>query len=200
MTLPNNNLPAPAQPWGREIQRRLQDIEAYVAREQINNRARDKQIANSANRLDSTSVVVANNAQSTETQSQTVLVTGTDASKTNSAVASLTFTKPSWANSARVTCTGVVISSTTNQATAPIVGTMNVRISGTQAQDVGGATSSTSISTHADNQPTTAVQVFSRTFTPGTSFTVDTLVTKDASTTGSQYKVEISASVTWVVL
>lgn len=200
MTLPNSNLPAPAQPWGREVQKRLEAVETYVAAEKVNNRARDKSIANSANRLDQTTVTVVNSAQATETQSLTVAVSGIDAAKTNASIASLTFTKPSWANYARVTCTGVVISKTTNQTTAPIVGTMNVSISGTASQNQGGATSSNDISTYSNNQPTTAMQVFSRSFTPGTTFTVDTLVTKDASIVGSSYKTQISASVTWLVL
>lgn len=200
MTLPISNLPAAAQPWGREIQKRMESAEAYIAAEKVNNRARDKSIANSANRLDSTTVAVVNSAQATETQSLTVLYTGTDAAKTNASVASITFTKPSWANYARVTCTGVVISSTSNQATSGISGTMNVSISGTASQDQGGATSTSDISTYTNNQPTTAVQVFSRSFTPGSTFTVDTLVTKLASATPAQYKAEISASVTWLVL
>jgi hypothetical protein len=200
MTLPISNLPAAAQPWGREIQKRMESAEAYIAAEKVNNRARDKSIANSANRLDQTTVAVVNSAQATETQSLTVSVSGADGSKSNQSLASLTFTKPSWANYARVTCTGVVISKTTNQTTSPIVGTMNVSISGTASQDQGGAISSNDISTYSDNQPTTAVQVFSRSFTPGSTFTVDTLVTKAASLAASSYKVQISASVTWLVL
>lgn len=200
MTLPISNLPAAAQPWGREIQKRMEAAEAYIAAEKVNNRARDKSIANSANRLDQTTVAVVNTAQSTETQSLTVLTSGADGAKTNQSMASLTFTRPSWANYARVTCTGVVISSTTDNAGSPIVGTMNVSISGTAAQDQGGATSSTDISTYSNNQPTTAIQVFSRSFTPGTTFTVDTLVTKSASGAASKYKTEISASVTWLKL
>lgn len=200
MTLPTSNLPAAAQPWGREIQKRMEAAEAYIAAEKVNNRARDKSIANSANRLDSTTVAVVNSAQATETQSLTVAFSGTDGAKTNQSVASLTFTKPSWANYARVTCTGVVISSTADNATYPIIGTMNVSIAGTASQDQGGATSSNNISTYVNNLPTTAVQVFSRSFTPGSTFTVDTLITKNSSNGTSGYKAQIAASVTWLVL
>jgi hypothetical protein len=198
MTLPNSNLPAPAQPWGREIQRRLEAAETYIAAEKVNNRARDKSIANSAGRLDSTSVAVVNTAQSTEVQSSSVVISGNDGAKSNASVVSVTFTKPSWANYCRVACTGTVTSTSTNHASAPITGTMNVSIAGTASQDSGGGTSSNTISTFMDYAPSTGIQTFARSFSPSTTFTVNVLVTKNASVSPAQYKAQILASVTWI--
>jgi hypothetical protein len=52
--IPNSNLPASSQPWGREIQKRLQSLESEVARQKINNNSADSQIQASYKRLDET--------------------------------------------------------------------------------------------------------------------------------------------------
>jgi hypothetical protein len=52
--IPNSNLPAPSQPWGREIQKRLQSLESEVARQKINNNSADAQLQSSYRRIDKT--------------------------------------------------------------------------------------------------------------------------------------------------
>jgi hypothetical protein len=52
--IPNSNLPASSQPWGREIQKRLQILESEVARQKINNNSDNSQIQSSYKRLDET--------------------------------------------------------------------------------------------------------------------------------------------------
>jgi hypothetical protein len=50
--IPNSNLPASSQPWGREIQKRLQSLELEVARQKINNNSADAQLQSSYRRID----------------------------------------------------------------------------------------------------------------------------------------------------
>jgi hypothetical protein len=50
--IPNSNLPASSQPWGREIQKRLQSLESEVARQKINNNSADAQLQSSYRRID----------------------------------------------------------------------------------------------------------------------------------------------------
>jgi hypothetical protein len=52
--IPNSNLPAPSQPWGREIQKRLQSLESEVARQKINSNSADAQLQSSYRRIDKT--------------------------------------------------------------------------------------------------------------------------------------------------
>jgi hypothetical protein len=51
MPFPNNYLPSNAQPWGREVQKRIETTEATVARNERNNDARDTQLASAQFRL-----------------------------------------------------------------------------------------------------------------------------------------------------
>jgi len=51
MPFPNNYLPSNAQPWGREVQKRIETTEATVARNERNNDARDTQLASAQLRL-----------------------------------------------------------------------------------------------------------------------------------------------------
>jgi hypothetical protein len=53
MAFPNNYLPSNAQPWGREVQKRIETTEATVARNERNNDARDTQLASAQARLSS---------------------------------------------------------------------------------------------------------------------------------------------------
>lgn len=51
MTFPNNYLASGSQPWGREVQKRIELAEATIARNEKNNDARDTQLASSQARL-----------------------------------------------------------------------------------------------------------------------------------------------------
>jgi hypothetical protein len=52
--IPNSNLPSSSQPWGREIQKRLQSLEIEVARQKVNSDTADSQLQSSYKRLDNT--------------------------------------------------------------------------------------------------------------------------------------------------
>lgn len=52
MAFPNSNLPTAAQPWGREVQKRIENTEAIVSKNETNNVVRDAQLQNSYDRLD----------------------------------------------------------------------------------------------------------------------------------------------------
>jgi hypothetical protein len=54
MPFPSNFLPANSQPWGREIQKRIEATETTVARNERNNDVRDTQLASAFDRLNST--------------------------------------------------------------------------------------------------------------------------------------------------
>lgn len=159
MTFPNSNLPVDAQRWGREIQKRVETIESSVVANEINNAARDKQLAASYTRLDKTVTELAatqglvdqsSTNLSTITASlddtitqlnaavatgmSTLAYTGADAARTNDPVARFTFVKPSWATKAAVECVASVSAVTTDNAGSPIVGTMTAAIDGVKAK------------------------------------------------------------------
>jgi hypothetical protein len=52
-SFPNSNLPLTSQPWGREVEKRLVDTALTVRSNEINNNARDTQLAASLNRVNS---------------------------------------------------------------------------------------------------------------------------------------------------
>lgn len=159
MIFPNNNLPNDAQPWGREIQKQVESLTNTVVSNDVNNTARDKQLAASVARLDKTVTELAitkgivsgtttdlttinNNISAINTQINSSAVSGVsslayvgvDGAKTDAAISQLTFTKPSWATKATVICTGTVDSITTDQAGNPISGTMTLAIDGVKLQ------------------------------------------------------------------
>jgi hypothetical protein len=54
MSFPNNYLPSNSQAWGREVQKRIENTETAVARNERNNDARDTQLASAFDRLNAT--------------------------------------------------------------------------------------------------------------------------------------------------
>jgi hypothetical protein len=52
--IPNSNLPAPSQPWGRVIENRLKELERSFSLQQKNSSTADSQLQSSYNRLDET--------------------------------------------------------------------------------------------------------------------------------------------------
>lgn len=54
MVYPNSNLPSASQPWGKAIQRDLEKVQALVASNEVNNKARDTQLEKNYKRLDGT--------------------------------------------------------------------------------------------------------------------------------------------------
>jgi hypothetical protein len=52
--IPNSNLPASSQPWGREIQKRIQSLESEILKQKTNSASADSQIESSYKRLDET--------------------------------------------------------------------------------------------------------------------------------------------------
>jgi hypothetical protein len=54
MVYPNSNLPSASQPWGKAIQRDLEKVQATVASNEVNNKARDTQLEKNYKRLDGT--------------------------------------------------------------------------------------------------------------------------------------------------
>lgn len=177
---PNNNLPVSAQPWGREVQKRVQVLEDSVSANQTNNTARDKQLATSIARLDKTvtdltltkdlisgsstalndtiilldnTITQINNAE--QSASMILNYAGVDGARTASPVARVTFTRPSWANRCTVIANGTVASKTTNQATEPVSGTMTVNIDGTLAQYANSLTDPTLSGTTANKDIST---------------------------------------------
>lgn len=66
MVFPTSYLPATSQPWGREVQKRIEQTETTVARNEKNNDARDTQLAAAMDRLSTT--VLSANAAATKAQ------------------------------------------------------------------------------------------------------------------------------------
>lgn len=71
----DNNLPSQSMPWGREVQKRIESLEAALRSSEINNAARDNQMANAIKRLDANTVglstAVTTNGSLTFTGTQT---------------------------------------------------------------------------------------------------------------------------------
>ncbi len=80
MTYPNSNLPSASQPWGREIQKNLTNLNTQFLSERTNNAARDAQLQASYKRLDTTVLGV----------SQAVADAAAAATTANNAIAGLT--------------------------------------------------------------------------------------------------------------
>lgn len=66
MVFPNSYLPTTSQPWGREVQKRIELAETAITRNEKNNDARDTQLAASMDRLSTT--VLAASAAATKAQ------------------------------------------------------------------------------------------------------------------------------------
>jgi len=52
MVFPNSNLPSTAQPWARDVQKRIETVESNIKANNINNTARDVQLENNYKRID----------------------------------------------------------------------------------------------------------------------------------------------------
>lgn len=67
MVFPNSNLPATAQPWARDVQKRIEKVESNVKANELNNTARDVQLDNNYKRIDTTvnGLIVADAAAAT---------------------------------------------------------------------------------------------------------------------------------------
>ena len=67
MVFPNSNLPSTAQPWARDVQKRIESVESTVKANEFNNTARDVQLDNNYKRIDATvnGLIVADAAAAT---------------------------------------------------------------------------------------------------------------------------------------
>lgn len=89
MVYPNNNLPVASQPWGKAIQRDLEALQKSVDSNEVNNRARDAQLAAAQQRLSNQVTAVelvalsatqaANDAASAASQAQASIVLANEA-------------------------------------------------------------------------------------------------------------------------
>jgi hypothetical protein len=52
--IPNSNLPVSSQPWGREIQKRIEAIQEQLSRQRVNSDTADSQLQSSYKRIDET--------------------------------------------------------------------------------------------------------------------------------------------------
>ena len=84
MVFPNNYLPSTSQPWGREVQKRIELAEIAISRNEKNNDARDTQLASAQDRLSAQLVQVNNVANQAN---QTAISAAAAAEQANSAIA-----------------------------------------------------------------------------------------------------------------
>ena len=76
-SFPNSNLPLTSQPWGREVEKRLVDTALMVRSNEINNNARDTQLAASLNRVNSALLTAQNAIDSVVSVEEAVYYPGT---------------------------------------------------------------------------------------------------------------------------
>lgn len=91
MVYPNSNLPSASQPWGKAIQKDLEKLQAAVATNEINNKARDTQLEKNYKRLDATVgevAAVAVSAANAAAQAQSAANTANSAASAAGAAAS----------------------------------------------------------------------------------------------------------------
>lgn len=133
MLFQKNNLPSDSQPWGRQVEDRIDALESLVASNEINNIARDKQLASSFANLSGTINQLNNNSDS---KSTVILYAGGDPARPANGsleVATVTFTKPSWATIATVVMSGNL--SGYGAAADPLDGTIGFSVQGNLLTD-----------------------------------------------------------------
>lgn len=77
MVFPTNNLPSAAVPWAREVEKQVTNTATAVRSNELNNSARDNQLASAMTRLNSTVSDVQANVAAIQTITDNVFVTGT---------------------------------------------------------------------------------------------------------------------------
>jgi len=128
MVFPNSNLPSTAQPWARDVQKRIETVESEIKANNINNTARDVQLENNYKRIDRTvnGLIVADAAITIAVdQAQ-------DAADAAAAAAATANSAATTANNAinAITSLGTPGSSTTVNASNIIGGTLKTATSG----------------------------------------------------------------------
>lgn len=147
MVFPNSNLPATAQPWARDVQKRIEKVESNVKANELNNTARDVQLENNYKRIDATvnGLIVADAAAATALAQantaiegvsdivNTIYVTGTET--INGAVVAsgtLSASKITAGTMSGDRITGGIITGTTiTGSTLATAGNRHVEVSGT---------------------------------------------------------------------
>lgn len=128
MVFPNSNLPSTAQPWARDVQKRIEAVESNVKANEFNNTARDVQLDNNYKRIDKAvnDLVVADAAITIATQQ------AQQAADDAAAAASAASSAATTANNAINAITGLSTpgSSTTVNASNIIGGTLKTATSG----------------------------------------------------------------------
>lgn len=128
MVFPNSNLPSTAQPWARDVQKRIEAVESNVKANEFNNTARDVQLDNNYKRIDKAvnDLVVADAAITIATQQ------AQQAADDAAAAASAANSAATTANNAINAITGLSTpgSSTTVNASNIIGGTLKTATSG----------------------------------------------------------------------
>jgi hypothetical protein len=128
MVFPNSNLPSTAQPWARDVQKRIETVESNIKANNINNTARDVQLENNYKRIDKAvnDLIVADAAITIAVdQAQ-------DAADAAAAAAATANSAATTANNAinAITSLGTPGSSTTVNASNIIGGTLKTATSG----------------------------------------------------------------------
>jgi len=94
MAFPTSNLPSASVPWGREVEKQVSSLASSVASNNVNNTARDNQLASSYKRLDTTVAqvsVVASQAQEAADDAAAAAATANAAATTaNNAINAIT--------------------------------------------------------------------------------------------------------------
>lgn len=197
MLFQKNNLPSDSQPWGRQVEDRIDALESLVSSSNINNAARDKQLAASMDNISNTINQINSNSESKYSVS---LYAGGDVERPLNGpiqVSTVSFTKPSWAKTATVIVSGNIGGSGTS--VDPLTGTMGLSIANVQATYYYGSTANVSKQVSSANGLWQDVSMFySRTFNPGDGpFDVSVLFTKSVNGAAAAYQAYVNATVFW---
>jgi hypothetical protein len=128
MVYPNSNLPSASQPWGKAVQKDLEKLQAAVATNEINNKARDTQLEKNYKRLDATIgevAAVAVSAANAAAQAQSAANTANSAASAASSAASQAQAAANTANGAVTDLSNVVSGSTALNGSGIIQGTLS---------------------------------------------------------------------------
>lgn len=108
----------------------------------------------------------------------------------NQQVVAFTFSKPAWAASATALAVGVVSTSTTDQATAPLGATMRTVVDGV-------ASTAVDVGTKATDVYSTKVAPLSRSFSPAGDVLVEVQITGTGGAAGNAWSAQLSALIFW---
>jgi hypothetical protein len=201
-TNPNSNLATASQPWGRDVEKRLKDLENSINRLNVNSNSNITQMNSLLNNA-ALSVSRLNGAANSLTDIK--VYEGGDPERPligSSKVATVNFQRPSWANTATVIAIGSISGS--GSVSDPLSGSVKIDIDGSRPLFPAGSTYAgmeyNRYILSADSKWFDIGMQYTKTFNfVGDTFPVSIVFEKNTNGAGASYYAYITASVYWTI-